>query len=166
MENSKREKPRDPTHSKLSLCQESIQQGSIEATTSRSLPSSDGGYNKESLCISLTLSHSLSILLCTIVTLITLYNKNNNTTQKVFALGHIYANMSFEVFTNVAPMGALEHIYIYVPSSGEGFSSGLHYPVLTGSSSPGTHIPSGGTEFLTPTSRRSPLLCEKFMSFT
>ena len=113
------------------------------------------------------LSHSLSILLCTAVTPITLYNKNNNsTTQKVFALGHIYTNMTFKVFTNVAPMGSLEHIYIYVPSSGEGFSPSLHYPVMTRSFSPGTHIPSGGTEFLTPTSRRSPLLCEKFMSFT
>ena len=32
-----------------------------------------------------------------------------------FSLGHIYTNMTFQLFTNVAPLGSLEHIYIYVP---------------------------------------------------
>ena len=53
-----------------------------------------------------------------------LYNSCNNATimattlPKLFALGHIYSNMNLGLFTNIAPMGSLEHIYIYVPSSG------------------------------------------------
>ena len=58
--------------------------------------------------------------------------------------------MTLGLFTNMAPMGSQKHMYIYVPSSGERFSPGLHCPVLTGSSLLGTlHIPSGGIEILT-----------------
>ena len=51
--------------------------------------------------------------------------------------------MTFGLFTNVAPKGSHKHIYIYIPSSGELSSPGLHHPVLTGSPLPGTHIPFG-----------------------
>ena len=40
-----------------------------------------------------------------------------------FSLGNIYTNMTFRLFTNIAPMGSQEHIYIYVPS--------IHGEVLT-----------------------------------
>ena len=59
----------------------------------------------------------------------------------MFALGHIYTNMTLGLFTDIAPMGSQKHIYIYVPSSGERFSPGLQHPVLTGSSLPGTRHP-------------------------
>ena len=59
-----------------------------------------------------------------------------------FALGHIYTNMTFGLFTNIAPVGSLEHIYIYVPS--------IRGEVLTGPATSGSsHFPSGGTCFLT-----------------
>ena len=63
VENPEREKPREPTDSKLSLCQKNTT-GGIEATTSCSLSSPGGGYNRESLCISLSLSllHSVQQL--------------------------------------------------------------------------------------------------------
>ena len=56
-------------------------------------------------------------------------------------LGHIYTNMTFGLFTNIAPVGSLEHIYIYVPSSDERFSPGLQHLVLTGCSLLGTRHP-------------------------
>ena len=59
-----------------------------------------------------------------------------------FALGHIYTNMTFGLFTNIALVGSLKHICIYVPSiRGEV----LTRPTTSGSS----HFPSGGTCFLT-----------------
>ena len=52
--------------------------------------------------------------------------------------------MTFGLFTNIAQVGSLEHIYIYVPSiCGE---------VLTGPATYGSsNFPSGGTCFLTLT---------------
>ena len=97
-----------------------------------------------------SLSLSLTLTLCPPITLISLYTII--TTSLLFALGHIYTNMIFGLFTNIAPVGPLGHIYIYFPSYGERFSPGLQRSVLTGSSLPGTHIPSGGTEILTGTS--------------
>ena len=59
-----------------------------------------------------------------------------------FALGYIYTNMTFGLFTNVAPVGSQEYIYIYVPS--------IRGEVLTGpATSSSSHFPSGGTCFLT-----------------
>ena len=49
--------------------------------------------------------------------------------------------MTFGLFTSIATMGSLGHIYIYVPSSGERFSPGLRHPVLTGSSVAGYLYP-------------------------
>ena len=67
VENPNREKPREPTDSKLSLYKKGKIRDS-EAMTSSSVSSPTGGYNKVSLCISHTLSLPLS--LC--------YNMNNN----------------------------------------------------------------------------------------
>ena len=65
----------------------------------------------------------------------------------MFSLGHIYTNMTFGLFTNIAPVGSQEHIYIYVAS--------IHGEVLTGPATSGSsHFPSGGTCFLTQTHAR------------
>ena len=110
-----------------------LQQWGTEATTSCSLASPPSGYNKgNNLFLSLSL---FSVCSCALN-----YRHNDNHTINYtsltikFALGHIYTSMTFGLFTNMAPMGSLEHIYIYVPSSGERFSPGLQHPVLTGSS--------------------------------
>ena len=59
-----------------------------------------------------------------------------------FALSHIYPNMTFGLFTNIALVGSKEHIYIYVPS--------IRGEVLTGPATSGSsHFTSGGTCFLT-----------------
>ena len=50
--------------------------------------------------------------------------------------------MTFGLFTNIAPVGSKEHIYIYVPF--------IHGEVLTGpATSDSSHFPFGGTCFLT-----------------
>ena len=55
--------------------------------------------------------------------------------------------MTFGLFTNIALVGSLEHIYIYVPSiRGEVLTE----PATSGSS----HFPSGGTCFLTGASSK------------
>ena len=72
-----------------------------------------------------SLSHSLSLYTVTLYIIII-----------KFSLGHIYTNMTFGLFTNIAPVDSLEHICIYVPSI---------RPATSGSS----HFPSGGTCFLT-----------------
>ena len=103
--------------------------------TSCSLASPTDGYNKGN-DLFLTLTHSLY----TVTLYINYYNDTTNTTK--FTLGHIYTNMTFGLFTNMAPVGSLEHIYIYVPS--------IRGEVLTGHAPSGSsHFPSGGTCFLT-----------------
>ena len=118
-----------------------LQQWSTEATTSCSLASPPGGYNRGN-----NLFLSLSIL-CIQLRSELYRNNNNDTTNSTlytiqFALGRIYTNMNFKLFTNIALVGSLEHIYIYVPS--------IRGEVLTGSAtSSSSHFPYGGTCFLT-----------------
>ena len=64
-----------------------------------------------------------------------------------FALCHIYTNMTFRLFTHIAPRGSLEHIHICVPSS----QSGKLPPGLQSSGS--SHFSSGGTCFPTTKDR-------------
>jgi hypothetical protein len=64
----------------------------------------------ETQSLYIALSLSLSLTHYTEVTPITLSSSFE------FALGHIYTNMTFRLFTYIAPVGSLEHIYIYVPS--------------------------------------------------
>ena len=59
----------------------------------------------------------------------------------MFALGHIYTNVTLGLFTNIAPLGSLKHIHISVPLFAEMFSPVLHHSVFTGSSLSGTHHP-------------------------
>ena len=118
---------------------------STEATTScyQSSPTS-GGYNREYslyrflLCLSLSLTRSVSLAhtLCTVVTHSYTYinhNNNNHTLplHNMFALSHIYSDMTIRLFTNIAPMGSQKHIYKYVPASGKRFSSGPRHLTLT-----------------------------------
>ena len=86
---------------------------------------------------------SLSLSRCT--QLRSLTNIRNTTLQHSikFALSHIYTNMTFGLFTHIAPGGSLEHIHICVPSS----RSGRLPPGLQSSGS--SHVPSGGTCFPT-----------------
>ena len=88
--------------------------------------------------LTLSLSHSLYTQLRSTST----YIIQQHTTK--IALGHIYTNMTFGLFTKVASMGSQEHIYIYVPSIGGEVLTG---PATSGSS----HFPSGGTCFPTYT---------------
>jgi hypothetical protein len=84
----------------------------------------------------------------------------------MFALSHIYTNMTFRLFTNIAPNGLSTNIFTNMslhPVRGSHrafviqFSPGLHHPalvglvhpVLTGSSLSGTRIPFGGTKIPT-----------------
>ena len=60
-----------------------------------------------------------------------------------FVLSHIYTNMTFKLFTHVAPRGSLEHIHICVPSN----RSGRSPPGLQSSGS--SNFPSRGTYFPT-----------------
>ena len=71
----------------------------------------------------LSLSHALS--LCTqLHTHCTTTNVQQLLT--VFALSHIYTQMTFGLFTHMAPRGSLGHIYICVPfNRSKGLPSGL-----------------------------------------
>ena len=92
---------------------------STEATTSCTPSSPHGGYNGGndlSLCLSLTLSiHS--------------YTHYAHTTTKVFNNNKLFCpksylctHMTFGLFTHMAPMGSLGHIYVCVPSNRSGGS--------------------------------------------
>ena len=111
-----------------------LQWWGTEAMTSCSLSPPPGGYSRgNDLFLSLSLSSSYAQSYIT-PTLHHYYTK--------FYLSHIYTNMMFGLFTNIAPMGSQEHIYIYVPS--------IEGEVLTGPATFGSsHFPSGGTCFLT-----------------
>ena len=93
-----------------------------------------GGYNTDTNSSSLSLSLSLYT-----VALSSLAPTRMTTTFSKFALSHIYTNMTFRLFTNIAPMDSQKHIYEYVPSSGEHSSPGMHHPALAGHSSSGSH---------------------------
>ena len=66
-------------------------------------------------------------------------------TTTLFALGHIYTNMTFGLFTNIAPNGLTETCLHICPI--------IRSEVLTGPTSSGSPrafiIPSGGTEIPT-----------------
>ena len=93
--------------------------------------------------LSLSLSYDLSLLRTLTVQSLC---ARPSTPHNMFALSHIYTNMTFWLFTCIPPMGYQKQIYKYVPSSGERFSPRLHHPalaglvhsVLIGSSLPGT----------------------------
>ena len=89
----------------------------------------------------LSLSHALSVYTVTHYSHNTTLQQLNNR-QSNIALSHIYTNMTFGLFTHIAPGGgSLEHIHICVPSS----RSGRLPPSLQSSS----RVPSGGTCFPT-----------------
>ena len=101
----------------------------------------------------LPLSHSLSSLYTQLRS--KLYHANNYSVCSYthsyvkFAVGHIYTNMTFGLFTNIALVGSQEHIYIYVPS--------IRGEVLTGPATSGSsHFPFGGTCFPTSSWRSRP----------
>ena len=85
---------------------------------------------------------SLSLSLCTLLRALSsscTNKENDNNSYYKFALSHIYTNMTFQLFTNIAPMDSQKHIYEYVPSSGGHSPSGLHYPALARHTSSGSH---------------------------
>ena len=90
----------------------------------------------------LSISHTLSIHSYALYINIHNYSIQQHFSNK-FALSHIYTNMTFGLFTHIAPGGSLEHIHICVPSS----RSGRLPPGLQSSGS--SHVPSGGTCFPT-----------------
>ena len=109
-----------------------------------------GGYKTENtLCISHTRSLSHSVHCCalaiiaTTIMIIQLYNK--------FALSHIYTNMTFRLFTNIAPMGSQEtylQICLFIrwalltrPAPSGSCRIHIFLPVLTGPSSSGSCRP-------------------------
>ena len=92
-----------------------LQRLGTETTISCSLASPAGGYNRGN-----DLSISLSLYT------VTLYINIRNTTSTTHShnnkvsLSHIYTNMTFGLFSHIAPGGSLEHIHIFVPSSRSG----------------------------------------------
>ena len=99
VENPEWEKTTGAHRLQLSLYENSTIRGS-EATTSSSVSSPGGGYNRVSLCISLSL--------CTAVIHIQQYDNNSTLiTHKVIALSHIYTNITFRLFTNMSSLPVL-----------------------------------------------------------
>ena len=98
----------------------------------------NGAQRQQPLLLSFSVSsYTLNYITTTIIIQPTLHTHTIK-----FALGHIYTNMTFMLFTNVALMGSQEHIYMYVPS--------IRGEVLTGPATSGSaHFPSGGTCFPT-----------------
>ena len=119
-----------------------LQRWSTETTISCSLASPTGGYNRGN---DLFLSISLSLSLYTTTMYINIRNTSSlqHTHFYRVALSHIDTNMTFGLFTHIAPGGCLEHIHICVPSS----RSGRLPPGLQSFGS--SHVPSGGTCFPT-----------------
>ena len=131
-----------------------IQQGGTEATTSCSHSSPGGGYNRESLCVShslsLSFSLSLSLSLSLCVTLCIAVTPNNSIHHHtLFALGYIYTNMTFGLFTNIVTNRLTEtyfHLCRLHLVRGSQWACVIRFS--PGLSLPGTHIPSGGTEIV------------------
>ena len=72
-----------------------------------------GGYNRGN-----NLFLSLSLSLYSYAHSLFWHQQETTTTTKKFALTHIYTNMTFRLFTNIASMDSQKHIYEYVSSSG------------------------------------------------
>ena len=129
------EKPRQPSDCKISLCQiynDGAQRQRPLAPSLRHQAVTIEATNSSSLSLSPLYTQLHTLNYCHQLYII--YIK--------FSLGHIYTNMTFRLFTNIASVNSLEHICIYVPSiRGEV----LTRPTTSGSS----HFPSGGTCFLT-----------------
>ena len=100
VENPEREKPRESTDSKLSLYHNDYNSELTEATTSCSRSSPQAAVTTEA-----TTSSSLSLSLYT-VTRYNLAQTRMTTTPNKFALSHIYTNMTFRLFTNIASMNS------------------------------------------------------------
>ena len=130
-------------HRLQNITMRGLQRWGTETTISCSLASPTGGYNRGN---DLFLSHTLSN--CTqLRSLTNIHNSTTTTNFNKFALSHIYTNMTFGLFTHIAPGLSLEHIHICVPSN----RSGRLLPGLQSSGS--SHFPSGGTCF--PTGRHT-----------
>ena len=95
-----------------------------ECTTVSSLrqrPRAHKSSPQVAVTIEATTSFSLSLSLCTVTHSHFLHQQEKSqrpTHSKRLALSHIYTNMTFRLFTNIATMGSQKHIYEYVSSSG------------------------------------------------
>ena len=141
------EKPRQPSDYKISLCED------YNAGARRQRPLATL-LRQQAVTTEATTSSSLSLTLYTF-THSKLYHANNYSVCSYthsyvkFAVGHIYTNMTFGLFTNIALVGSQEHIYIYVPS--------IRGEVLTGPATSGSsHFSFGGTCFPTSSWRSRP----------
>ena len=107
-----------------------------EATTSCSRSSPQVAVTTEA-ATSFSLSLSIHCYVLSLLLAPTRENDNNNS-YYMFALSHIYTNLTFRQFTNIALMGSQKHIYEYVSSSGLDRVCTIRLSVA-GDSSSGSH---------------------------
>ena len=125
-------------HGLQDITMRGLQRWGTETTIPCSLASPTGGYNRGN-DLFLTLSRSVTVHSYTHTQKYMTFQQHYNK----FSLSHIYTNMTFELFTPVAPRGALEHIHIFVSSNNSGRSpSGLQSSGSSNFSSGGTCFPS------------------------
>ena len=110
------EKPRQSTDCKKSLGEMNTMMG--KAQRQRPLAPL---LRHTAVTMEATTSLSLSLYTVTHTMHIQLQKVFNNNLN-CFALTHIYTHMTFGLFTHMAPMGSLGHIYVCVPSNRSGGS--------------------------------------------
>ena len=151
MEIPEREKPRESTDAELSLCQKNTTRRHKGNDLVLTLFAWRRLQQRITLCLSLSLTLSLSLSLSLCVTLCIAVTQNNSIHHHtLFALGYIYTNMTFGLFTNIVTNRLTEtyfHLCRLHLVRGSQWACVIRFS--PGLSLPGTHIPSGGTEILT-----------------